>query len=83
MVCDACLVMAGVTDVFVSISTIFDCIVFADMYTFDVDKASALVSYELVREAYRKIFARLELPVVEGVFYVGRWCACMCVCVML
>ena len=58
---------------FVSVSsTIFGYIIFADMYTFDVNEASALVSYELVREAYRKIFARLELPVVEGVFYVGR-----------
>ena len=54
------------------------------MYTFDVSKASALVSYELVCDAYRRIFAQLELPVVEGVLcweMVGVCIhACMCVC---
>ena len=58
------------------------------MYTFDVDEASAMVTYELVRKAYQRVFARLELPVVEGglwweVMFVCMWCVkkCVCVCV--
>ena len=46
------------------------------MYTFDVDEASAMVTYELVRKAYQRVFARLELPVVEG----GLWWEVMCMC---
>ena len=62
------------------------------MYTFDVDEASAMVTYELVCKAYQRVFARLELPVVEGglwwevmcvyvVHEVGCLCVCVCVCV--
>ena len=44
----------------------------SDMYSFDVSEAAALVTYELVREAYRRVFAQLELPVVEGELCFGR-----------
>ena len=43
------------------------------MYSFDTDKEAAMISYNLVREAYRRIFHLLEQPIVEGNHFVSSF----------
>jgi len=37
-----------------------------DLYTFDVNAEEAVKSYHLIRDAYEKIFERLQVPFVKG-----------------
>ena len=39
--------------------------VMKDMYSFDADQPSALVSYHRAAEAYQNIFKRMCLPVLQ------------------